>query len=99
MWRKLGRDHRATQGHAVPVSLECGPLTGRGMGLPEKLSVDCVSTLSTCVRPSQAESAKHFGTKLATCSLRCLGDWSPPTAVPWMLTRQGGEDGPEVLAS
>lgn len=67
MWRKLDRDHRATQGHVLPVSLECGPLTGRGMGVPER----SVGIMNHAGKTDM--SLSHFHS-VVTSEAQCLRD-------------------------
>lgn len=90
MWRKLGRGYPATQGDAVSVSLECGPLTGRRESLQEGPSVDCPITLSTCVQPSYCLRSCLSGCSLpqdpSAGLLSATGPiCTPALRVPWRL--------------
>lgn len=53
--------HPATQGDAVPVSLECGPLAGKGRNLWKSCLVDCIPTLSSA---QEAASQPGFSSVL-----------------------------------
>lgn len=102
--------HPATQGDAVPVSLECGPLAGKGRNLWKSCLVDCTQHSVLLKKlPLSLVSLQYFRSRPGTglCCRTCaplfsedaLAVISLPQLFPGCSQAAVGEDGPEVLAS